>query len=152
MTDKNAKYERLFNQLKPLLENSPSLTSQMATINAVLYHKMKNFFWVGFYVLNNKRLTVGPYQGALACQELEYPHGVCWHSIINENSQIIPDVSKFPGHIACDSRSKSEIVIPIFNKDKLPIGVIDIDSDKIGQFDNSDLNGLKKIISLINTD
>lgn len=151
MSGKEAKYERLYNQLKPLLENSPSLIAQMSTINAVLYHKMKNFFWVGFYTLNNEKLTVGPYQGPLACQELKYPQGVCWHTIIQKSSQIVPNVEEFPGHIACDSRSKSEIVVPIFNSSGSVMGVLDIDSDKIEQFDELDLQGLNKIISLLKT-
>ena len=85
----------------------------MATINAILYHKMDGFFWVGFYLLWNDRLLVGPYQGPLACLELPRDKGVCWAAINSGNSVVVHDVHEFPGHIACDSRSKSEIVIPV---------------------------------------
>lgn len=149
MSDKTAKYQRLYNQLKPLLDKSPSLNSQMATINAVLYHKMPNFFWVGFYFIKDKELIVGPYQGPLACQVLNYPKGVCWRAVIDKTTQIIPDVEAFPDHIACDSRSKSELVELICNSENKVVAVLDIDSDKINQFDKDDANGIKKILSLI---
>jgi L-methionine (R)-S-oxide reductase len=147
--DKAAKYIRLFNQANDLLSKDSSLIAQMATINALLYHKMKDFFWVGFYFKNDNFLTVGPYQGPLACQNLSYPNGVCWTSILKAEPILVPDVSKFPGHIACDSRSKSEMVVPLINSNNKPVAVLDIDSEKLNQFDENDLIGITRILSLI---
>jgi GAF domain-containing protein len=146
---KLARYERLYAQLKELLAKSPTFLARLATINAVLYHKMPHFFWVGFYLLREKKLTVGPYQGPLACQELEYPRGVCWRSIIDETPVIVKNVHDFDGHIACDARSKSEIVIPVLNEKKEVMGVLDIDSDKFETFDESDQKGLQRILGLL---
>ena len=146
---KNARYERIYNQLKELLAKSPSFEAKLSTINAVLYHKMPHFFWVGFYFLNNSKLTVGPYQGPLACQELQYPKGVCWKCILNKSSIIVEDVHKFPDHIACDSRSKSEIVLPLMNKNKDIVGVLDIDSDNLKAFNEDDEIALRKIMTLV---
>lgn len=113
---------------------------------------MQNFFWVGFYVLEHDNLNVGPYQGAIACQVLKKPNGVCWASVLKEEPIIVPDVDNFPGHISCDSRSKSEIVIPLIRNDGTCIGVLDIDSDKYNQFDKDDLEGLKRIVNVMNLD
>ncbi len=150
MDSKSKKYIRLYDQLKGLLEKSPHLIAQLATINAILYHKNQGFFWVGFYLLEKNRLFVGPYQGPVACQELAYSKGVCWASILKAKSIVVEDVEAFPDHIACDARSKSEIVIPIFNSKGQPLGVLDIDSDKKANFDESDRAGLEKIVSLLN--
>ena len=147
---KVTRYERIHFQLKKLLENSPTFDARLATINALLYHKMPHFFWIGFYFLKNNRLTIGPYQGPLACQELEYPKGVCWKSILSKSCIIVNNVHEFTDHIACDSRSKSEIVIPILNESKDIIGVLDVDSDKYNAFDENDENGLKRILNLLN--
>ncbi len=149
MNLKQKKYSRLEDQLSGLLKNSPSFISQLSTINAVLFNKMQNFFWIGFYLLKDDNLTVGPYQGALACQTLKKPNGVCWASILKKEPIIVSDVHTFPGHIACDSRSKSEIVFPLIRKDGTCIGTLDIDSDKYNQFDTDDLEGLKRIVDLI---
>ena len=149
-TELNQKrYQRLYKQLEPLLVNSPSTDAQLATINAVIYHKVPYIFWVGFYLLKNNRLIIGPYQGPLACQELKYPHGVCWYGIMEGKSVIVPDVSKFPNHIACDSRSKSELVIPLWNNQKQIIGVFDVDSTLKNAFNSHDQEGLERIINLL---
>ncbi len=146
---KQKRYQRLYKQLQELLTGSPSAETQMATINAIIYHKISYAFWTGFYLLSDKRLIVGPYQGPLACQELEYPYGACWFSLLHKKSLMIPDVGKFPDHISCDSRSKSEIVIPVWNSNNEIIGVFDMDSDKQDAFDSDDLNGLERIIGLL---
>jgi len=149
--NKYKRYERLYTQSKPLLSGSPSLEAQMATICALVYHKIPYISWAGFYLLKSpKQLYVASYQGPLACQKLQWPDGVCWSGILNEKAVIVADVSKFPGHIACDPRSKSEIVIPL--KQSLtnkPFGVFDADSNIIGAFNDEDLQGLKKILSLM---
>jgi GAF domain-containing protein len=146
---KAARYLRIINQLKNLLQKTDFLYARMATINALLYHKMDNFFWVGFYLLVNDELTVGPYQGPLACQVLKKNTGVCWVAINEGKTVIVPDVAQFPGHIACDSRSKSEIVIPLRNVNNEIIGCLDIDSNKLFTFDEIDAIYLEKIAKLL---
>jgi GAF domain-containing protein len=152
MNLKQKKYSRLYNQLKELLLKDTCLLSQLATINAILYHKNPSFFWVGFYLLKNNKLLVGPYQGPVACQELEFNKGVCWAGIIKKQCILVDNVDDFPGHIACDSRSKSELVLPLFNSKKEVIGVLDIDSDKKAYFDEFDTEGLREILTLIHPD
>ena len=146
---KAGRYERIYSQISELLQKSPGFDSRLATINAVLYHKVSYIFWVGFYLLQNNRLCVSSYQGPLACQELEYPKGVCWHSIIHSKSVIVPDVSQFPDHITCDSRSKSEIVVPLISAQQEIIGVLDVDSDEAEAFDKVDEIWLKRITGLV---
>jgi L-methionine (R)-S-oxide reductase len=150
MSTKLRKYSRLYSQLADLLIKSPVCDSQLATINAVLYHKIEYIFWVGFYIKRAETLIVGPYQGPLACQTLSYPNGACWNAAINKIALLIPDVSKFSGHISCDPRSKSEIVIPIYTKDKEVFGVLDVDCNKLNIFDKDDVEGLTQIAGLIN--
>ena len=146
---KKGRYERIYKQLKELLTATEFPVARMATIIAVLHHKMDYFFWTGFYFLEGGELTVGPYQGPLACQVLKKDKGVCWASINRKEVLIVPDVEKFPGHIACDSRSKSEIVIPLFNADNEIYGVLDVDSKELRSFDDDDRRGLEKILSLL---
>jgi GAF domain-containing protein len=147
MTDKKtSRYNRLDKQIDGLFKNNTDLYSRMATINAILYHKMDGFFWVGFYLLKEGQLVVGPYQGPLACLELEKDKGVCWAGINSEQTIVVPDVHQFPGHIACDSRSKSEIVVPVRNRNNKIIGVLDIDSNLLSNFDNMDAMHLENIV------
>jgi len=146
---KEARYQRIYVQISDLLKKTNELTARMATINAVLYHKMDGFFWVGFYLLREGRLLVGPYQGPLACMELAAGKGVCWAGINRAETVIVPDVHAFSGHIACDSRSKSEIVVPLTNQHGTIIGVLDIDSNLINHFNAVDAEYLKKITELL---
>ena len=143
------RYQRLYKQLSGLLKDKPGAIAGMATIVAVLHHKMNYFFWTGFYLLGDEKLTVGPYQGSLACIRLKKDTGVCWAGINKRETIIVPDVHQFPGHIACDSRSKSEIVVPLRNSKGEIIGVLDVDSREYNSFDEADAEGLEKIISLI---
>jgi len=149
MDKKKGRYERIHQQLKQLLTATDNKISRMATIAAVLHHKMDGFFWTGFYLLSDGNLFVGPYQGPVACQVLAKNTGVCWTGVNQGKTIIIPDVEQFPGHIACDSRSRSEIVVPVRNKDGLIIAVLDVDSKDLEQFDESDAVGLEKIVELI---
>lgn len=147
---KRKRYERLTKQIKDLIvKSSNNPLSNMATINAVLYHKMDYFFWCGFYLLQGEKLQVGPYQGSLACINLAKDTGVCWAAINNKKAMLIDDVESFPGHIACDSRSKSEVVIPVKNNKENIIGVLDIDSKDYSSFDEIDVEALEKIVRLI---
>jgi GAF domain-containing protein len=110
---------------------------------------MDGFFWVGFYLLRDGKLLVGPYQGPLACIELPKNTGVCWAGINSGKTVVVPDVHKFPGHIACDSRSNSEIVVPVKDGNGKIIGVLDIDSRQAGNFDETDVEQLEKIADLL---
>jgi GAF domain-containing protein len=146
---KTGRYQRIIKQLEELLLKTDFLYARMATVNALLYNKMDNFFWVGFYLLVNDELTVGPYQGALACQVLKKDCGVCWAALNEQKTIIVPDVHQFPGHIACDSRSKSEIVVPLRNSENEIIGCLDVDSDKLAVFDETDALYLEQIVRLV---
>lgn len=147
---KQGRYERIYKQLDDLLKKSEDISARMSTVAAVLHHKMDDFFWTGFYLLTNDgSLVVRTYQGPVACMELKKNVGVCWAGINQKKTIVVPNVDDFPGHIACDSRSKSEIVVPVYDKQGSIIGVLDIDSDKLGTFDETDALGLEKIVSLI---
>lgn len=146
---KAGRYERLYNQIKTLIEKSSNNPlSNMATIIAVLHHKMDYFFWTGFYLLQDEKLQVASYQGPLACIDLAKDAGVCWAGINQKETVIVKDVKEFPGHIACDSRSKSEIVVPVLKNNKV-VGVLDVDSIAHSSFDETDAEWLKKITKLI---
>ncbi|MFC2105332.1 GAF domain-containing protein [Candidatus Bipolaricaulota bacterium] len=144
-----ARYERLYEQLRDLIEDkSPSLQAAMATICAVLHAKMQHHFWTGFYfVISEDELHVGPYQGPVACQILT-GQGVCLHTAQTKGSVVVSDVETFANHIACDSRSKSEIVIPLL-KDANVVAVLDIDSSELNQFSEDDIEPLSKILGLL---
>ncbi|MCF8405770.1 MAG: GAF domain-containing protein [Bacteroidales bacterium] len=146
---KRQRYLRIYAQLEALLNENTDQLAAMSTINAVLYHKFDYYFWVGFYILKNGELIVGPYQGPVACIKLKINTGVCWAAINQKETLVVPDVHQFPGHIACDSRSNSEIVVPLKNKQSDIIGVLDIDSKDLNSFDEEDKFGLEKILSLI---
>lgn len=143
------RYRRIHDQLRELIEGkSPSLTAAMATTCAVLQHKMPHHFWTGFYlVADENELHVGPYQGPVACQILE-GSGVCLHAVRTMEPVIVPDVEQFAGHIACDSRSKSEIAIPML-KGSAVVAVLDVDSGRLDQFDEDDLAPLQQILDLL---
>lgn len=150
MTKKYKRYERLYKQISDLIEiSSNNPLSNMATINAILYHKMEYFFWIGFYLLQDGKLQVGPYQGSLACINLDKGTGVCWAAINSQKTMLVDDVESFPGHIACDSRSKSEIVVPLKNRAGDIVGVLDVDSKEHSSFDETDKLWLEKIVDLV---
>ena len=149
ISNKASRYERILIQARELLGKSPNLISQFATINALVYHKVPYVFWAGFYLVSDRQLIVSSYQGPLACQILDYPKGICWQSVMERRSIIVPDISLAPNHIACDSRSKSEIVIPLFDPGGSVFGVFDVDSDKTNMFDSADEQGLSQLLSII---
>jgi GAF domain-containing protein len=145
---KEGRYLRLCAQIEDLLVKSPDQTARMSTIAAVLIHKMEYFFWCGFYRVDGQRLIVGPYQGPPACQILE-GRGVCLAAVQQNQTIVVPDVHQFPGHIACDSRSLSEIVVPVRNTKGEVIAVLDVDSKEKNSFDETDAHYLEKIVALI---
>jgi len=149
-TQKEGRYKRIHAQLEELLKDKPNLNARMATIVAVLHHKMNYFFWTGFYLLDDGELIVGPYQGSLACIKLKKNTGVCWASVNLGEAVVVADVHEFPGHIACDSRSNSEIVVPMKDKSGKIIGVLDVDSKELESFDETDAEWLERILEIGN--
>ena len=146
---KDKRYERLYTQIVELLKDKEYPVARMSTITAVLHHKMDYYFWTGFYMLVDGELIVGPYQGPVACILLKKDTGVCWAGANGSETIIVEDVHAFPGHIACHSRSRSEIVIPVKSKEGRVIGVLDVDSKDLASFDDVDAKWLEKIIDLL---
>jgi len=147
--NKVKKYDRLYLQLRDLIKPDVDLTANMATICAVLYHKIDYFFWCGFYRLVDADLIVGPYQGPVACVKLEKNKGVCWNAVLTKKTVIVDDVHQFPGHIACNALSLSEIVVPVKNNAGCIIAVLDIDSKRLASFNQYDAQGLELIAELL---
>jgi len=140
-------YEELLPQIHQLLQNEPDLIANLANISAVLKQAF-GFFWVGFYLVKGEELVLGPFQGSLACTRIRKGRGVCGKSWDTGNTVLVPDVDQFPGHIACSSLSRSEIVVPFFKNGEV-IGLLDVDSDKINDFDQVDAACLEKLATLI---
>jgi len=133
---KTEKYEALLPQIKELISGEKNLTANLANISAALKQTF-NWWWVGFYWVENKELVLGPFQGPIACTRIPKGRGVCGTSWLNQQTIVVPDVEKFQGHIACSSFSKSEIVIPIFKNNNV-VGVLDCDSEYLNHFDETD--------------
>ena len=146
---KEGRYSRIYKQLEELLPKTEDPLARMASTCAVLHHKMDYYFWTGFYIYKSGKLIVGPYQGPVACQELEKDKGVCWAALNNGAPVVVPDVFAFPDHISCDSRSKSEITLPVYNHKREIEAVFDVDSDHFGSFDEVDRLALSEIMELI---
>lgn len=147
--NKAARYERIYQQISDLMPKCSDRQARMATVCAVLHHKMPNFFWTGFYLLKDEHLIVSTYQGPVACMELNKNQGVCWAGIRSGKTIVVADVHQFEGHIACDSRSKSEIVVPFHDASGAITGVLDVDSQSLNSFDDTDAEWLEKTIDLI---
>jgi len=147
--NKNKLYQRIYLQLQELLGKTQDIDARMATVSAVLHHKLGMVLWTGFYSLKNGELLVKTYQGPLACQILKKNTGVCWSAVNTQKTVIVPDVHQFKGHIACDPRAKSEIVVPVRDKKGIIIGVLDIDSKVLDRFDKTDAIELEKITGLL---
>jgi L-methionine (R)-S-oxide reductase len=147
---KSGRYQRIYKQIEDLIGATISPWSRMSTIAALLHHKMPAYYWTGFYYLDERNdLVVGPYQGPVACLKLKKDTGVCWAGINSGESVVVKDVEQFPGHIACSSLSKSEIVVPICNKLGRVVAVLDVDSRELNAFDETDRLELEKIVGLI---
>jgi len=145
--DKKAQYESLLPQIQALINGEPNLIANLANIAAALKEQF-NWFWVGFYWIIEDELVLGPFQGPVACTRIKKGRGVCGAAWERSATIIVADVEKFPGHIACSSLSKSEIVIPVFKEGEI-IGVLDVDSSDLAQFDATDQVYLEKIVALI---
>lgn len=147
--DRAIRYAEVAEEIASVLDGEPNVTARMATVASMLASSFDHYFWTGFYVVDPARereLVVGPYQGTLGCLRIAYGRGVCGAAAGTGQTQLVPDVHAFPGHIACDSRSASEIVVPVFNGAGELIAVFDVDSDKPAAFDETDQQGLEMIL------
>jgi L-methionine (R)-S-oxide reductase len=146
-TDKAKVYNELLPQVEALMEGERNLIANLANVAAALRQAF-GFFWVGFYLVEGEELVLGPFQGDIACTRIAIGKGVCGRAWENAKTVIVPDVEAFPGHIACSSQSKSEIVVPIFHNDFV-VAVLDVDSDKLNDFDAVDEESLTRITKLL---
>lgn len=144
---KEEQYLSLIPQIKGLIDGEPDLVANLANIAAALKEQF-GFFWVGFYLVKADELVLGPFQGPVACTRIRKGRGVCGASWSQATTIIVPDVEKFPGHIACSSISKSEIVVPLFKNNEV-WGVLDVDSDQYNSFDETDAQFLQEIVGLV---
>jgi L-methionine (R)-S-oxide reductase len=147
--DKAARYAEVGQEIASVLIGEPDRTARMATVAAMLRQAFEHFFWVGFYVVDPDRpheLVVGPYQGTLGCLRIAFGRGVCGAAAAAGQTQIVEDVHAFPDHIACDSRSQSEIVAPVFDRAGALIAVLDVDAVELAAFDETDAAGLEAIL------
>lgn len=144
--EKQEKYQQAEQEINAILDGETNMILKMSTINCILKTHLPYYFWVGFYCVNNNKLIVGPYQGTLGCLHISYDRGVCGRAAREEKTQIVEDVHADPQHIACDARSQSEIVVPVFNPNGQLIAVFDVDSTEIGSFDIVDKEYLERIL------
>ena len=148
--DKGSRYRELLPQLASLFDGEPDLTANLANATAALRACIRATSWVGFYVMKHDELVLGPFQGNVACVRIALGRGVCGTAARERRTIIVPDVERFAGHIACDAGSRSEIVLPIFSRDRL-VAVLDVDSYEVGAFDDIDAAGLAPIAKLLGT-
>ena len=146
--EKAEQYRLLERQLSSLLEGETDTVAKMANMAAVL-HEAFGFWWTGFYRVAGEELILGPFQGPVACMHIPFGKGVCGTAWARGASVVVPDVEAFPGHIACSSASRSEIVVPVFGGDGKVTAVLDIDSDRLATFDEEDRIGLERIVGLL---
>lgn len=148
--DKKPLYSLLSIRLRGLIDGIPHQTANLANASALLGDALLNINWAGFYLIENGRLVLGPFQGKPACIEIEIGKGVCGSAVAKDQVMLIKDVHQFPGHIACDSASRSEIVIPLHKGNEI-IGVLDIDSPLLARFDEYDKEGLTRFAQILET-
>ncbi len=149
-TDRKKLYDEILPQIEALVGGESDVTANLANIVAVL-KEVFGFYWVGFYLKKEDQLVLGPFQGPLACTRIDFDKGVCGHAYTMRETVIVPNVDDFPGHIACSSLARSEIVVPFFAKSGEVFGVLDVDSDRLDNFTETDAEGLQRIVSLIQT-
>ena len=141
-------YALLIQQARAIIEDVPHLTANLANLSALIYSSMDDVNWAGFYLTDGERLILGPFQGNVACVEIPYGRGVCGTAAQLDMTQLVPDVHLFKGHIACDSASRSEIVVPL-HRGGVVVGVLDIDSPTLARFTDADKDGLERLSALI---
>lgn len=142
--DRETLYREVVPQIEALIEGESDIVANLANVAAVLKEAF-GFFWVGFYIAKDGELVLGPFQGPLACTRIAFGQGVCGHAFSERKTVIVPDVDKFPGHIACSSASRSEIVVPLYDGRGECVGVLDVDSDRLADFGEADAAGLEKL-------
>jgi L-methionine (R)-S-oxide reductase len=150
--EKAERYAALAEEIAAVLEGEPNLTARMATVASMLAASFDHFFWTGFYVVDPdkpRELVVGPYQGTLGCLRIAFGRGVCGTAAETGKVQVVEDVHAFPGHIACDARSASEIVVPVFDAQGRLIAVLDVDSDQKSAFDEMDASWLQAVVNKV---
>ena len=147
-TEKKALYRLISTQIQGLTDGISDLVANLANVSALLNQALTDINWVGFYLIKDGRLILGPFQGKPACVEIQIGCGVCGTAVEKDEIILVEDVHEFPGHIACDSASRSEIVLPI-HKDEEVIGVLDIDSPLIARFDEEDREGLSRVVQML---
>lgn len=149
LEEKRRRYEEVAQEIAAVIDGEANLVARMATVSNILHHAFDHYFWTGFYLVDPDRhaeLVVGPYQGTLGCLRIPFSKGVCGACASARETIIVDDVHEFPGHIACDSRSESEIVAPVFDPDGRLIAVFDVDSDRKAMFDEVDRAGIEAIL------
>ncbi len=146
--DRKTVYDEITPQIESLVSGETDLIANLANITAVIKEAL-GFFWVGFYLAKGGQLVLGPFQGPIACTRIKFDEGVCGHAYTTRQTVIVADVDKFPGHIACASASRSEIVVPVFGRSGEVFGVLDVDSDALEDFDQTDSVGLGRIVRVI---
>lgn len=145
-------YAQTAREIEAVLEGETNVVARMATVSCLLHQAFHHYFWTGFYVVDPEKpeeLVIGPYQGTLGCLRIPFSRGVCGAAARTGEIQIVEDVHAFPGHIACDARSQSEIVVPVYAPDGKLFAVFDVDSTEVGSFDAVDAKGLKVILSKV---
>ncbi len=150
--EKAEKYAAVAKEIAAVVEGETNLIARMASVSNILHHAFDHFFWTGFYIVDLEKpgeLVVGPYQGTLGCLRIPFGKGVCGTAAATGETQIVDDVHAFPGHIACDARSESEIVVPVRDQAGSLIAVLDVDSDRKAVFTETDKNGLEAIVSAV---
>lgn len=146
--DRRAIYDSLIPQIAALIDGEPDLVANLANITAALKEAF-GFFWIGFYLKKENQLVLGPFQGPIACTRIAFDEGVCGAAYTRRETILVPNVEQFPGHIACSSVSKSEIVVPVFDRNGNVTMVLDVDSDQLGDFSDVDVRGLERVAGLI---
>ncbi len=149
MESKNERYELLLRQIDSLISGETNETAVLANVSAAMATAFPNWLWTGFYLVRDGELLVGPFQGPVACYHIKKGRGVCGSSWERRETIVVPDVEEFPGHIACSSLSRSEIVVPIFNKDNEVVGVLDVDSPELNTFDEVDKVNMEQVVAKI---
>lgn len=146
------RYRDLALEIAAVLDGEPNMTARQATVTSMLANSFEHFFWTGFYLVDAdkpRELVVGPYQGTLGCMRIAFGRGVCGAGAEQRTTQLVADVDAFPGHIGCDSRSRSEVVVPVIGPDGALIGVLDVDSDRPDAFDAIDVEWLERIVTQV---
>jgi L-methionine (R)-S-oxide reductase len=147
-SDRSLIYAEITPQIDALISGETDLTANLANVAAVLKEAL-GFFWVGFYIAKDGQLVLGPFQGPLACTRIDFGEGVCGYAYTSREIVTVPNVEEFPGHIVCSTAARSEIVVPIFDRARNVFGVLDVDSDRLDDFSQTDREGLSRIVGVI---